>query len=570
MNRDAFLNTLMSSVPATAIPRPTRQPVVLTPVAPSKPEPELDPEDQLMPLPLGYDKGVFFYLSRLTMQIHDLTAGMHTPSVLMSMAPQSVWYKKFPHTKTGIDWQAAMDFLFAACHAIGVYNHERLRGRGVTFDQGRVVLHLGDRLIVDGIPQTSLSIPGSKHIYEKSKTLELSLGQPLSDAEAYKIIEICNMFSWSSSDMGLLFAGWLVTAPVCGGLPWRTHLWLTGERGSGKSWIMSNFVKPLTGELGFYVQSKTTEAGIRQHLRTDARPVIFDESETHNDQDRMRLQQVLDLARQASSDAGFEILKGTSNGKEMRFRIHSSFLFSSINFGAIQSADESRIIPLALVPLPPGEDSAAKFDSIKKFMLSFMSPEFSGKLLARTLNLLPVIRANIKTFSRALSEKLTSRQADTIGSVIAGVYSLYSSRELTYDEAKQFVENKKWIAATALRTETDADHTKAIAHFLEQIIRLTPSQEYSIGEAINLASSNADHEIHRTLGRYGLKTRDGEVFIARNHSILDGFFSHTPWAKVWDKTFLQSGLFSFTERVVDFAGVKKRALVVSLRQLLPE
>lgn len=537
---------------------------------PPKPKPEsktaLEEEDLIGPLPLGYDKGMYYYLSRKTLQVHDLPTGQHGPNALLSMAPLSYWMMRFKGTK-GPDWHGATDFLMASCHKMGVYNPELARGRGVAFDKGRVVLHLGSRLIVNGIPQNSLILDDSQYIYEQSRVLPVDLGEPLSDEEAYKIIEICTMFSWYTPDMALLFAGWLVTAPVCGGLPWRTHLWLTGEKGSGKSWVMSHFVKPIIGPIGFYIQSKTTEAGIRQHLRIDARPVIFDESETANDSDRSRIQQIMDLARQSSSDEGFQILKGTVNGKDMRFKIHSSFLFSSINFGAIQAADESRIIPVMLTPMPFGPQAAERFDKIKSAVSNTLTPEFSGRLLARTLKLLPVIRANIAIFSRALSETMPSRQADTIGAIVAGVYSLFASKTLTYEEAKDFVRDKKWIQIAVSRTEIDADHTKALSHLLEQVIRLSPSSEMSIAEATRLAWEQPEHDICRMLSRHGLRVKDNALYIARSHYILDKMYVGTPWAKVWDRILLQVPGAIAGHVTTDFAGYKKKPVVIPLVDL---
>jgi putative DNA primase/helicase len=89
------------------------------------------------------------------------------------------------------------------------------------------------------------------------------------------------------------------------------------------------------------VQSKTTEAGIRGALGSDARPVVLDEAETQNEPDRARMQQVLDLARQGSSEGGSTILKGTREGGSRHYRIRSCFAFASVNLGLTQAADES-------------------------------------------------------------------------------------------------------------------------------------------------------------------------------------------------------------------------------------
>ena len=157
----------------------------------------------------------------------------------------------------------------------------------------------------------------------------VDLGKPLSTTEANKLRTLCAAAPWEEPDhMGQLLAGWRVIAPVCGAMPWRPHLWLAGEAGSGKTWVVDNIIKPLIGQVALPVQSKTTEAGIRQTLRCNALPVIFDEAETQNEDDRKRMQLVLDLARQASSEDGAAIVKGSSAGKASMYRVRSCFLFS--------------------------------------------------------------------------------------------------------------------------------------------------------------------------------------------------------------------------------------------------
>ena len=106
---------------------------------------------------------------------------------------------------------------------------------------------------------------------------------------------------------------------------------------------------PVVGPIGLQVQSKTSEAGIRQSLQSDARPVIFDEFEREDSTAAARVQGVLDLMRQSSSESEKVILKGTQNQQAARaFRIRSCFAFCSINVAASHAADESRLTVLAL------------------------------------------------------------------------------------------------------------------------------------------------------------------------------------------------------------------------------
>ena len=56
----------------------------------------------------------------------------------------SFWETLYP-SKSGINWAVAASDLFEQQASNGVYDPERVRGRGAWLDEGRVIFHLGDR-----------------------------------------------------------------------------------------------------------------------------------------------------------------------------------------------------------------------------------------------------------------------------------------------------------------------------------------------------------------------------------------------------------------------------------------
>jgi putative DNA primase/helicase len=227
----------------------------------------------------------------------------------------------------------------------------------VWLDDGRRVMHLGDRLLVDGV-ETKLTAHRSAYIYEQARPLKVTLGEPLTDAQGKAFLAMCRAVAWAEPVRdGSLFAGWIVSALVGGALAWRPHLWMLAEGGTGKTWVHDNIVVPALGDLALILQGKTTEAGIRGELGHDARPVLFDEAETQSDIDRVRMQQAIDLARQASSEHAAPIVKGTKEGGSRRFIIRASFLFASINAGLTQAADESRFHTLTMLGVNNVQDA---------------------------------------------------------------------------------------------------------------------------------------------------------------------------------------------------------------------
>ena len=126
------------------------------------------------------------------------------------------------------------------------------------------------------------------------------------------------------------------------------------------------FVRPVLGDMSLHVVGATTEAGIRQQLRADAIPVVFDESESNERNDQARIQAVLGLARVSSSESGAFTLKGSADGDAQRFLVRSMFLLSSIATSLKQGADLGRFAQLGLRSTKdiPQAERAAHWDAL--------------------------------------------------------------------------------------------------------------------------------------------------------------------------------------------------------------
>ncbi len=94
--------------------------------------------------------------------------------------------------------------------------------------------------------------------------------------------------------------------------------------------MLNGFVHHLLGRLDLFAQGNSTEAGIRQTLNADARPVLFDESESNEENDARRIQAVLSLIRQSSTESEAQTFKGSASGEAMAFHIRSMFCLASI------------------------------------------------------------------------------------------------------------------------------------------------------------------------------------------------------------------------------------------------
>jgi putative DNA primase/helicase len=499
--------------------------------------------------PLGYDHGTFFYLSRASRQVIPLQAAQHTRNTLMALASSAHYWQRsrFVSDKGAVQWDDAIDWLMGECRAVGVYDADRLRGRGAWIDEGRSVLHVGDRLVVDGRVE-SLTLPDSRFVYEAAKPLSATIAAPLPTRAAHRLIGICQRLRWERGISGTLLAGFIATAPICGGLAWRPSIWITGGSGSGKSYLTENILAPSLAGIALRVLSKTSEAGIRQALGSDARPVLFDEAEREDAAAATRMQGVLDLVRQSASESGAEIVKGSqSQTGAKRYRIRSSFCFSSINVGIEHQADDSRITVLALRSPSANESQtdAAAFVELNAEVQEIITPEFAAGLVARSVRLLPTIRANAEMFARAVALHLGSRRmGDQLGALLAGAYSLHSEREITTDEAAAYIQRQEW-QAVAQDTGAERDEFRLLTALTQARLRVSPGNstpmEVTIGRLIEAAwgrderlpADTAETELRAN----GLRT-DGRdaIYVSTNHPALRRILMGTPWATGWGRT----------------------------------
>jgi putative DNA primase/helicase len=515
-------------------------------------EPNEQPDDAPVAegvIPLGHDKGIFYYLSRASGQVVGLTAGAHTKNTLMGLASVPHYWERNPlfTGERGIKWDVAVDWLMSTCRDIGIYDPDRIRGRGAWIDAGRSVLHLGDRLICDGAT-ASLALPDSRHVYQRALRLGTSASGPLPTREAHKLVTICKRLRWERGIDGMLLAGFLAVAPVCGGLAWRPSMWLTGGSGSGKSYIQQNIVRPALAGVALRVQSKTSEAGIRQMLGNDALPVIFDEAESEDEASARRMQGVMDLIRSASSDDGGVIAKGSSNQTgAVSYRIRSSFFLSSINLAIAHQADDSRITVVSLKP-PAGNDAddATAFAMLNAEVQATLTPQFAAGLVARSVRLLPVIRANAETFAGAVALKLGTRRAgDQLGALLAGAYSLHSEREITPEAARAWIDRQEWQATDS--SHADRDEQRLLMHLTQARVRVSTGNrapiEITMGRLIAAAWGTepgiSTDEAETELRSRGFRTDAEGVSISNTHPAIRDLLKGQPWAASWQPALMR-------------------------------
>jgi putative DNA primase/helicase len=532
------------TMPEQEPPQDEVEPWQPAPPPPAKPR----QDDRIESLPfrlLGVDGDSFFYMPDKGQQVVSLTASSHSKNNLMRLAVLNAWEAEYAEggDLTGKGWDKAVNALIQRSQSLPKFDPQRIRGRGCWIDGEDVVFHAGDRLVINGearpIPQFSSAV---RAIYEGALEIPVDSGDGADNRTAARLIELCEMLSWERPLYGKLLAGWLAIAPICGALVWRPHLWLTGPSGSGKSWSVANIISPIVGDSAIHVQGATTEAGLRQKIGSDALPVVFDEAESEDKRGQQRLEGVLELARQASSESKARITKGSAGGGAIDYMVRSCFLFASIGVAAVKKADVSRVTVLQLRK-NNGPGSQEHFEIVKALWMDTVQRKgFAEQIRARSLANAKTLRANAETFSSVAVEFTgDKRSADQLGTLLAGAFSLTSTRIATEEFAKDWMAKQDWTGFKA--EEIDNDENQCLSHLFAASIRYEITGRpvtRSVSEAVAIANLSDSYgsneqlsernETRDALRRHGILIKDGRASIANRHPALERIFADTPWA----------------------------------------
>lgn len=460
---------------------------------------------------LGYDSGIYYLISRKHLQVLPFKARDLKESNLLQLAPLSWWRKNYPqyndagNAKKTPDWSQAADDIIQECGNVGVYSSKAIRGLGFWRDGDRVIQHLGNILYdVTNDKKVSMLDQSLKGIYQR-ESIQIKRTTELASEELVELfIKAINSIYWKDSTHAQLFLGWIVLALFCGLLDWRPHLWVTGELGSGKSDTVLEAIRIALGADN-YISAKgsTTEAGARQRLKCNAIPFVLDEAEPNTTKDRLRLDAILTLLRNASSDDEALALKGTVSGESTAYRIRSMFCLASINPHITELADQSRISVLEIRKIPQTAESKDTFNFIKKTFLKLERDRFSNKLNNLMISRLATLEENLKVFVEAAGDHLgQARDGKQYGSLLAGFATLAHNEPIDIATAKTYVEQLKLTEVVAENRDTNATGWDMCWLKMSAVkLQFRDSRSYvTVGEGIEMLRTLNNEELARIVG----------------------------------------------------------------------
>lgn len=450
--------------------------------------PRVPADCPVKPLGLGTDGQTCWYLNVLG-QLVALGPRDHGKNNFNALfAPKTHLLTKYwprwsePKTKDGVVTKAAeivgfkqdmaSEALIGACGERGIFDAQgRVRGRGAHEGRGgALIVHMGDKVMM-GRRRINGEQAGAEwfdtglidgFVYPAAAPTPRPHHEPIDAVSVEKLLGLIGTWNWRRKVLDPMLAlGWIAQTAISGALVWRSHLFVTGGAGTGKSSF--NGKKGLCDRLlgGSALRTgNATEAAVRQMLRNQTISVIFDEFEP-NAFNAHKLSAVLELARVASS--GGDVHKGSSDHRAAEFVLNSCFQFSAILTPQMEPQDRSRFAVLELEPLP---DDAAKLN-----LEAMKLPAIGAALMRRMFDGWWRWQDTYALYHDALtSVGHSSRSADTFGTLLAcadlALYDHVPDRELLDDWARMCAPE-----GLAEVSDATADHEDCLNH-----LRTTPYQ----------------------------------------------------------------------------------------------
>lgn len=512
------------------------------------------------------------------------------------------WEEVEPAQPIGFDQAQASQALIMECARRGIFDPAgRLRGRGAhPIKGGGLALHMGDA-IGAVIPRVSGDMaPLSYHdtglyerfVYPAAPPLPRPWAQSVPPTAAIALADVLRTWNWVRPDLDpVLVLGAIGQGFIGGALAWRSNVWITGPRGTGKSALNGKhgILPKLYGDMLFRT-GNTSAAAIRQSLKNSTVPVMIDELEPGAD--NRKVTEVIELARVASS--GDQIHRGGQDHQAHEFTLQSPFWFSSINIPPLEASDLSRLAILNLKPFAPGT-KAPDFSRIdfadmgrKLFRRMVDGWAFFGKTRAILHDLL-VARGH------------DGRGADQFSTLLACAWVLMNDDAPHEEDVFEWVQ---WCRPLRMAEVADAisDEEACINHLMTALIQARGKDSREavsemIGRAVHTADNPAtpESESKTYIEQIGLKVMNavwwpaegdkpgrwgaqrftpasapGFLAVAAKHQELDRIFANTKWQRgVWKQT-LARVPGAIDVAAVSFARLKIRAVLVPLYAVLDE
>jgi len=524
---------------------------------------------------IGFNDGIYYYVTP-SGSLRHLAAQKHSHNNIFSLfEDRGDWlydtYPKASSRSNAANWNAIEvgEYLMTEAAKVGLVDLEQsLRGFGVWRGRdGKLIIHCGDKLQVNDEWQDA----GQKiedRFFIALPAIDRPADREATGPEIQKLFRfIQNSWAWDNFDGDpRLLLGWIGCGALAGALKWRPHVWLTADRGAGKS-KLDELVQSMLGS-GADKVSDPTSAGVRGILGVSARGILADEVEPG---DNRRAEGMIELARMASTDSQGAVVRGTSDGRTQRFPIRACFLFSSILVPKFRPQDFGRITIVEMKSLP--DKSAAE---IRDFEVMFKELCALGATVRRRMiNAFPRFEANLDTYSALMAADGNSRRAaDQIATLLAMADAILLDDVVDHPAAREVLSKLDISALTG--GDEIGDDKECLQHLLssKMLVRFAEgTKDFTIGELIEECPPKHSDWHNRHLRQNGISVVAEHgveyLLISNTHTQLKRIFKDTPWASGGHSRVLKRLPYSQNgiTKTVSFAGFKSAATWLSLADM---
>jgi hypothetical protein len=504
---------------------------------------------------------IVFYISKSARIVQQASSNLSTNFLLVLMARKK-WGQYYAKGEGGIAWEAARDDILRRSENLSMFNAHNVRNSGSWFDRGRIVLHAGDFLFVDCV-RMELSEIDSEYIYQKSKPIPFFKETALSTDQATRLkAEIIDKLAFQACAHYYALIGWILLAPFCGLLRWRSNIWMTGPSGCGKSWIFEQIIYAFSADnFGLTGKNDSTGAGFRTALMNSIKSMCMDEMDGTTEKQKVNIGEIISIVRDATSgiNGGAPTLHGSQDAEGRDWYVQTMACFASIGESLKHTADRNRFLVLSLKG-PKERQPTEREQAFKELQntVTLLTPSFCNSFHSRTATLLPEVIKCIDVFTEQATKIVgTRRDGDQVGTLMAGAWMVEHDKAATAQEAFSMLGEIGVMEYFSSPIEKN-DHERMMDEILCHRIVVSDNNEretVSVAQALSYwfamkgvtqiafvddakFPGGTIESIQRTLEQFGVKpschAKTAKVNIAAGHSGIRKILERSPWRDNYD------------------------------------
>jgi len=444
----------------------------------------------------------------------------------------------------GFNVSIAADRLMMACSALPLFDPSMsIRHFGTWRGQSdHPIVHLGENVLAPGdADRKGRMIARALYPAVPSRAKPSNAAAEVAELEWIRD-RIQDFWNWNGPRDADVLIGWVGQAALGQYPSWRTHMYVKGKHGAGKT-ATTRVVSSLLGGMSTGVKNSTSAAAIRQTTNRMSVARVFDEAEAD---DSGSISEVIALFRLMSDAEGAQVERGTSCHAGSLFELYGAGVLASIIPAPMTSADRSRFVILTL-----GERDESAEPTDQALLLGELqkdAQDIGPSVWRRMLDLAPSRWDETFRVYNGLVQSLgaRARTGDTIGAILAGWDLMLfdaplvdpTSREADITRLESAKELAQPLIAQSREAEEEGEGERCLRTIFAALLHKDHGGVITASELLDrMQDTDGDPEAYdnKLLGRLGIRLLAGkrglhDMFIANGQNpLLDRALAGTRW-----------------------------------------